>query len=144
MQAINLGDNSYPLVRPVNKNQTRTKVTELVVQPSNKSTSSSSLQLAATNVRERYEVCPSTSIRHNDTIPPAKERTPASMGERLRERNAQMQKEKESRKIVIVEDDGFSSSGGKGKKGSNKAAKAGEWMSDHMGPLFDANNLIST
>lgn len=61
-------------------------------------------------------------VRHQNN-----ERTPASMGERLRERNAQMQKEKESRKIVIVEDDGFSSSGtnGKGKKSSGKAAKCG-------------------
>lgn len=46
------------------------------------------------------------------------------MGERIRERATQMQREKDSRKIVIVEDDGFSSgAGGKGKKG--KAAKGG-------------------
>lgn len=51
------------------------------------------------------------------------EKTAANMSERMRERNLQLEKEKEGRRVVMVEDDSFlngKNRKGKGKKGPMK------------------------
>lgn len=88
---------------------------------SHSDTSTTSLKLVASNCLLHYQV---DGVRHNNNAP----RTAANMGERIRERNQQLEKEKESRKIVLVEDDGFASStSAKGKKkgATGKAGKGG-------------------
>lgn len=131
-QAVTLGDITYPLITPVNNSQSRNKATELLERGSTSSTSKtssssqfSSLKLRSTNCTERYDVGPSTSSGHgggaamSTSTAAAKEKTAENMGERIRERAAQMAKEKESRKIVLMDDDAFP--GVKGKKGKTTA-----------------------
>ncbi|KAK9899599.1 hypothetical protein P389DRAFT_164619 [Cystobasidium minutum MCA 4210] len=138
--AITLGDISYPLIPPTsvnNSHSSQNEVTDLLLSSSSKlkaSSSTSSLKLAAKNSQERYDVGPSTTIsggsRHINSssssqaasaAPSTKEKTAENMGERIRERAAQMAKEKESRKIVLMDDDAFP--GVKGKKGKSAAGK---------------------
>lgn len=140
IQAITLGDISYPLIPPTsvnNSHSSQNEVTDLLLSSSSKlkaSSSTSSLKLAAKNSQERYDVGPSTTIsggsRHINSssssqaasaAPSTKEKTAENMGERIRERAAQMAKEKESRKIVLMDDDAFP--GVKGKKGKSAAGK---------------------
>ena len=54
-----------------------------------------------------------------------KEKTAENMGERMRERVAQLEKEKEGRKIVMVDDASMLSNGkkGKGKQANGQLAK---------------------
>lgn len=133
-QAVTLGDITYPLITPVNNSQSRNKTTELLERVSSSSISkvssssqSNSLKVCSSNCTEHYDVGPSTSSRYSGgaaaamstSTAAAKEKTAENMGERIRERAAQMAKEKESRKIVLMDDDAFP--GVKGKKGKTTA-----------------------
>lgn len=73
-------------------------------------------------------------------IPTAKrsvprEKTAANMNERLRERNAELEKQKEARRVVVVDDESMLSVAGKNGKGKGKKA-ASVTSESHGGPLL--------
>jgi hypothetical protein len=141
MQAVNLGNNNYRL-KPLSNLSSKTRADLIIQSPvasTSKTSSSTTLKLAATDCAHCYEVGDnhagsSTNVRHHGvavvdgkaSASTGKANAGGSgsdIGERIRERAAQMKKEKDSRKIVMVEDDGFDSASGKGKKGRPKAGK---------------------
>jgi hypothetical protein len=120
-QALNIGDSSYTITKRIASGVTSDQSLNEVLVASSSSLAkgkgraisgtagSSGLVSIAPPCRETFSIAPG---------PPRKavvQKTAENMAERIRERNAQLEREKVGRRVVVVDDDSLLANGKKGK-----------------------------